>query len=72
MGDNSRIRITTGSRDAFSGQLNRPPAGSSGAVGGLVFTSGGLHMGDRLQEGGQEEMIVVETGFNIGRSKEKS
>ena len=61
-----------GSGDALSGKVNIHLEGKGGAVGGPTPNTGGVSVGYRLRGGSQEEMIVVETGFNIGRSKEKS
>ena len=39
MGDTSGRGIYKGSRDAVGGQVHRPPAGNSCAVGGPAYTS---------------------------------
>ena len=43
---------TTGGRDEVIGQVNRPLAGNSGAVGGHTPNSGGMRAGDQIRGGG--------------------
>ena len=49
-------------RDSVGGQLNSPPEGNVGAVGGPNLTYEGMHTEERLKGGSQEYMTLVEIG----------
>ena len=69
MGNTISGESNTGSVDAVGGQVHKILEGNSGAVNVPTSTSGGLHRGDRLQGGNQEDNTVVDTVDNRGGTK---
>ena len=71
MGDTVSGGSNTGGGDEFGVQVHRMLAGNSGAVGSPTPTSEGLHMGDWIQGGVQEDITAVDTRYDRGNTKEK-